>query len=95
MGKHTPLPTDPVARAAEKKRRFAAYHKEWRANRRATMRGQMISMAVSKARARRELEAACKRAHVDLCVTSIEDMSVAQLKAALDFVDRVNNITQL
>jgi hypothetical protein len=30
MGKHTPLPTDPTERAAEKKRRFAVYRKEWK-----------------------------------------------------------------
>lgn len=38
MGKHAPLPSDPVARVAEKKRRFAAYNKAWRKRRDAAQR---------------------------------------------------------
>ena len=40
MGKHTPLPTDPVAKAAEKKRRFAVYRKAYRSGTRAHIKAQ-------------------------------------------------------
>jgi predicted CoA-binding protein len=81
MGKHVPLPTDPIAKAAEKKRRFAAYRKAWKARTKAAWRQKKIA----EARARRDLEQACIRAHVDLCCDP-KDMTLKQLKAALEFV---------
>lgn len=78
MGKHTPLPTDPDARAAEKKRRFAAYHREWRLRRRAMQREQ----ALAKAKTRMKLLRAAHRAGIDL-VLGPHNLTNKQLKAAI------------
>lgn len=85
MGKHTPLPSDPVARAAEKKRRFSVYHREWKRRRRAAD----VRERVAKALRRRDLERAARRAGVDLCVSSLSDMSTEQLRKALEFVTKL------
>jgi len=52
MGKHTPLPSDPIAKAAEKKRRFKIYHREWKKRR----RERDLREAVSKAKSKRAQE---------------------------------------
>jgi hypothetical protein len=82
MGKHTPLPSEPVAKAAEKRRRFKIYQKEWKKRRRASD----VRERVAKAIRRRDLEQAARRANIDLCVSSISDMTISQLRAALQFV---------
>jgi sugar diacid utilization regulator len=82
MGKHVPLPSDPTAKAAEKKRRFKLYQKAWKKRRRESD----IRERIVNAKNRRELEQAARRAHIDLCVSSVSDMTTKQLKAALQFV---------
>lgn len=78
MGKHTPLPSDPIAKAAEKKRRFKVYQKDWKARRREADR----RAAASKYKGRRTLLADARRANLDLCLT-LDDMGDGQLRKAL------------
>jgi hypothetical protein len=78
MGSHTPLPSDPIDRAAEKRRRFKAYQKGWKQRRRA----EAVRIAVADSKARRVLLADAKRANLDMCV-SLDDMSEVQLRKAL------------
>ena len=85
MGKHIPLPTDPTERAAEKKRRFAAYRSAWQKRQRAAE----LARKISTARGRVSLLRAARRAHIDLCVSALEDMTNDQLRAALHFVDNL------
>jgi len=54
MGKHTPLPSDPDAKAAEKKRRFKIYYREWRRRRAAESRADRVLEARTQARQQRE-----------------------------------------
>jgi hypothetical protein len=82
MGKHVPLPSDPTMRAAEKRRRFALYHRGSRKRQRAMARAKGAAEGIS----RRKLQQAALRAGVDLCVSSLHDMTTAQLKRALAFV---------
>ena len=86
MGRHRPLPSDPTERAAEKRRRFAAYRSAWKKRRRAAE----LARKISAARGRVELLRAAKRAHIDLCVScALDDMSNDQLRAALQFAKSV------
>lgn len=78
MGKHIPLPSDPIDRAAEKKRRFKAYQKAWKQGR----REEAYRVAVADFRARRTLLEDARRASLDLCL-SLDDMSEGQLRKAL------------
>jgi len=78
MGKHIPLPSDPIDRAAEKRRRFKAYQKDWKQRRRA----EAARIAISDAKARRALLIEARRANLDLCL-SLDDMSEGQLRKAL------------
>jgi hypothetical protein len=78
MGRHLPLPSDPIDRATEKRRRFKAYQKDWKKRRRA----EAIRTAIGDAKLRRELLSDARRANLDLCV-SVDDMSEGQLRRAL------------
>jgi hypothetical protein len=60
MGKHTPLPSDPEARAAEKRRRFAVYRREWKRRKKAELRARKIQ-------AKQDLLRAAERLGLDLC----------------------------
>lgn len=82
MGKHVPLPSDPTDRAAEKRRRFKAYQKDWKKHRRALV----AKAAISDAKTRRKLLAEANSAHLDLCV-SLDDMSERQLLRALQVAE--------
>ena len=88
MGKHRqprrPLPDDPDEKIAERKRRFAAYRKLWKAERRERERAENLQ----KFRARRALLVAAHKAGFDL-VTIIEDMTDQQIQKAL----RVYSVT--
>ena len=66
MGKHTPLPSDPVERAAEKKRRFAVYHKEYRKIERAAYRARRLVLARQLWKERQDLRRAAIAANLDL-----------------------------
>jgi hypothetical protein len=78
MGRHSPLPSDPIAKAAEKRRRFKAYQKEWKRRRAAEDREK----SVSKTKHRRALLAEARHAALDLCLT-VDHMSNEQLRRAL------------
>lgn len=43
MSKHVPLPSDPVAKAAEKKRRFKVYQKAWKQARSQAERARKVA----------------------------------------------------
>jgi hypothetical protein len=58
MGKHTPLPSDPIAKAAEKKRRFKVYQKDWKKKR----RERDLREAIAKAKSKRDKERADAKA---------------------------------
>jgi hypothetical protein len=85
VGKHTPLPSDPVAKAAEKKRRFKIYQKAWKKRRAQQDREQRVAAH----RRRRGLEQAARQANIDLCVTAIGDMTERQLLDALQLVAKL------
>jgi energy-converting hydrogenase A subunit M len=78
MGSHRPLPSDPIDRAAEKRRRFKAYQKDWKKRRRA----EASRIAVLHSKVRLALLADARQANLDLCV-SVDDMSEGQLRNAL------------
>jgi hypothetical protein len=78
MGKHTPLPSDPIDRATEKRRRFKAYQKDWKQRRRA----EAARAAISNAKVRRALLIHARQANIDLCLF-LDDMSEGQLRRAL------------
>jgi hypothetical protein len=78
MGSHRPLPSDPIDRAAEKRRRFKAYQKDWKQRRRV----EAGRVAAANYRAGRALLLAARQLNLDLCV-SLEDMSEVQLRRAL------------
>jgi hypothetical protein len=61
MGKHTPLPSDPEAKAAEKRRRFNLYRSEWKKRKRAELRARKIQ-------AKQDLLRAAKVLGLDLCL---------------------------
>lgn len=84
MTKHTPLPSDPDAKAAEKRRRFAVYHKAWRERRRLKLRRE----ALARHTTRREMLADARDLHLDLCLP-LADMSDQQLRAAIETVTHV------
>lgn len=83
MGKHTPLPTDPIARAAEKKRRFAAYRREYKQRK----RRERVQLAVIAAKRRRSLQLAARQANIDLAL-DLNDMTDKQLRTALEVAER-------
>src|ERR1700694_949296 len=74
MGKHVPLPSDPVAKAAEKKRRFKVYQKAWKIGARQHQRAQRnakLAAAYIKQRDEDRAEAEARKAwrkarHYDL-----------------------------
>ena len=78
MGRHVWLPLDPVAKAAEKKRRFKAYQKEWKQRRRA----ESARKTISAYRLRRELARAAGRLNIDLCL-ELGDLTVEQLRKSI------------
>jgi len=84
MGKHVPLPSDPVERATEKKRRFKIYKREWKRRARARERQEQAERYIQ----RRRLLQGCLRAHVDLC-GPIEDWTNRQLREALEFISKL------
>jgi hypothetical protein len=79
--KHRPLPSDPDAKAAEKKRRFKIYRREWQRRKRQELRAQKIRQAFD----RRDLELAARRAGIDLCV-DLRDLSSKQLRSIIERV---------
>lgn len=82
MGKHVPLPSDPIERATEKRRRFKAYQKDWKSRRRA----EGIRAAISEAKAKRALLIEARQFNLDLCL-SLDDISKSQLRRALQIVN--------
>ena len=78
MSEHKPLPSDPVAKAAEKKRRFKVYQKDWKKRRRETA----ARVAIADFKASRALLADARRVNLDLCLT-LDDMGDGQLRKAL------------
>jgi hypothetical protein len=66
--KHRPLPSDPDARAAEKRLRFKIYRREWQRRKRQETRAQKIQRAFE----RRDLEMAARRANLDLVLDMCE-----------------------
>jgi hypothetical protein len=81
MGKHTPLPSDPTERAAEKRRRFKAYQKEWKQRRRA----EDARVNLAHARLMRALRAEARQLNLELCC-SVDDMSEGRLRKAIQTV---------
>jgi hypothetical protein len=78
MGRHVPLPSDPIAKAAEKRRRFKVYQKDWKKRR----REERIRVAIHDLKVRRSLLAAARQANLDLCL-SLDDMGEGRLRRAL------------
>jgi hypothetical protein len=78
MSKHTPLPSDPVAKAAEKKRRFAVYRRGWRQRRREARKEAKIAYALGKLKLQRAARQLC----IDLCL-DLQDLTPKQLSAAI------------
>jgi hypothetical protein len=78
MGKHVPLPSDPVAKAAEKKRRFAVYRREWKQRQKRLSHEQQAAQY----RTRRELQQRAARLHIDLCLV-LGDLTIEQLRNAI------------
>jgi hypothetical protein len=87
MGKHVALPSDPVAKAAEKRCRFAEYRREWQKRHRKAARDHKIAVAVARHRARRELEQAARRLNIDLCL-ELADLTVEQLAKNIATAER-------
>jgi hypothetical protein len=70
MTKHVPLPSDPVAKAAEKRRRFKEYQKGWVRQRRDKRNAKLVA-AYLRQRAEDQEELALRKAwrkarHYDL-----------------------------
>ena len=87
MGKHRPLPSDPVAKAAEKRRRFAEYRREWQKRHRKAARDHKIAVAVARHRVWRELAQAARRLNIDLCL-ELGDLTVEQLQKNIRTAER-------
>jgi hypothetical protein len=83
MGKHIPLPSDPIAKAAEKKRRFKVYQKAWK-TKRAQIRCEMGAAAY---RQRRSVLQSARQANIDLCL-DLNDLTIRQLNAAIQTARR-------
>jgi isopropylmalate/homocitrate/citramalate synthase len=78
VGKHAPLPSDPAAKVAEKKRRFAVYYKAWKRRRNQAQRERRASAYKQQ----REAIQAARLLNIDLCLY-FEDMTTKQLYAAI------------
>jgi hypothetical protein len=88
MSKHTPLPSDPVAKATEKKRRFAVYRREWRQRRRRARKEAKIADALGKLKLQRAARQLC----IDLCL-DLQDLTPKQLSAAVRAAESLRSET--
>jgi hypothetical protein len=78
MGRHVPLPEEPDAKAAEKRRRFKVYRREWQKRKRQRLKAEKFQRAVERS----QLRLAARRANLDLCIDL--DVSSRELRRALE-----------
>ena len=83
MGKHVPLPAEPEARVAEKKRRFAVYRCQYQKHQRKLEKERRAAAC----RQHRELAQAARRLNIDLCL-ELGDLTVEQLQKNIRTAER-------
>ena len=83
MGKHVALPSDPVARAAEKKRRFSVYRCQYQKHQRKLEKERKAAAYWRRS----ELAQAARRLNIDLCL-ELGDLTVEQLQKNIRTVER-------
>jgi hypothetical protein len=83
MGKHVPLPSDPIERAAEKKRRFSVYRCQYQRHQRKLEKERKVTAY----RQRRELAQAARRLNIDLCL-DLNDLTLEQFRKNISTAER-------